>query len=358
MIKMASLKNKIKAYLRLIRIHTIIATALTPSLGAFATFTVLEGALIPWDKIPIIVSLFFVGIIVHVFGQILNDYMDYDIDKANIELSKKPLVSGDISKTSALLGLIISFIFLIIIVIFSQFTLLSLLLLSIAAASGIIYQIISKKWLHSAVFLGLYIFFIVLFGGVYAGKFDTILEVPPLVYIICVLGFFNLWVGTAILGHLKDIKNDAEYGVVTFPMRLGVKVEGQGKTPRLIIPMNFRVMVILIETIHLIVAFIPIIFYEYFYDGSINVFLLFFSLILLSLVIIGSHVKIMWCKLFERNKLMKLMAVLQIAAYFVGIVLLAPFMGWILVLIYIFLPLVWFFISNLVYTRDPMQAAI
>jgi len=300
---MSGLVKKIKAYLRLIRVHTVIATALTPSLGAFATFSILEGELLPWDKIPIIFSLFFVGMISHIFGEILNDYMDYDIDKASKELKEKPLVSGDVSKKGALLGLFGSLIFLIAVILFSHFnileySILSVIMLFIAALTGILYQIISKKWLHSAVLLGLYAFFVILFGAAYAGGYNNLFNVPPLVYILCILGFFQLWTNTAVLGHLKDIKNDCEFGVKTFPMIFGVKVKGGGKTPKLIIPMNFRLMIVAIQILNLIVAFIPIVFYKIFYDGSINVFLLFSGLAILSFMILFSQIKVMWFKIF------------------------------------------------------------
>jgi len=358
MINMPNLKNKIIGYLRLIRIHTLIATALTPSLGAFATFPVLKDKLLPDDLIRIFIPLFLVGMIIHIFGEILNDYMDYDIDKANIELSDKPLVSGDVSKISALIGLISCIVFLIIIMIFSHFSILSLILFVIGATTGIVYQLISKKWLHSAVFLASYVFFIILFGGAYAGSYNDIFSMPPLVYVLGVLGFFQLWINTAILGHLKDIKNDAEYGVKTFPMIFGVKVGREEKTPKLIIPLGFKSLVVIIQIINLIVAFLPLIYYKSFYDGNVNLFLLSFIMILLSIVILASMIRTMWSRLFERNKLMKVMAVREIATYFFAPVLLFPLIGGILTLIYIFVPLIWFIIVNKLISGDPMRAAI
>jgi len=355
---MADIMKKVKAVFRLIRIHSLMVTALTPLLGACATFTIFKGDLFPWDKLTILIYLFLVGVIVHVFGEILNDYVDYDIDKANIELSEKPLVSGDISKRSALIGMIIPFIILIIIMAYGKFKLLSILMFIIGAVTGIIYQLISKKWLHSAILLALWAFFIILFGGVYAGKYNNLFDVPALVYIISILGFFHLWMNTAILGHLKDVKNDGECGVKTFPIHLGVKVKGEGKTPKLIIPMNFRLLVIIIQIINLIVAFIPIIFYKKFYDGNVNIFLLSFWLIILSIMIMGSQIKIMWHKLFERNKLMRMMAVREIGTYFLAIVLIAPLIGWLFILFFIVLPLIWFLLINLALSGNPMQPSI
>jgi hypothetical protein len=197
-----------------------------------------------------------------------------------------------------------------------------------------------------------------LFGGVYAGGYQDLLDVPHLVYIICILGFFHLWMNTAILGHLKDVKNDSEYEVVTFPIHLGVKVEGKGKTPKLIIPLNFRFLVLTIQVINLLVAFIPIIFYKMFYNGNVNIFLLFFGLVLLTLMIMGAQIKIMWHRLFERNKLMRMMAVREIGTYYLAIVLIAPLIGWILIIILSLLPLAWFFFTNLIFSGNPMQPAI
>ena len=355
---MSNIIRKIKAYLRLIRAHTVIATALTPSLGAFATFSILEGEVLPWNKVPIIITLFMVGVIVHVFGEILNDYMDYEIDKASTELKDKPLVSGDISKKGALISLIVIFAFLIVIIAFSEFTVFSLILLALASSTGIIYQLISKKWLHSAVLLGLYAFFIILFGAAYAGKYSDFYEFSSLAYVIAVLGFFQLWTNTAILGHLKDIKNDAKCGVETFPMRFGVKVKGDGKTPKLIIPMGFRVLVLIIQLINLIIAFIPLILLNRFYPGEVNIFLLSLGLILVSLMMISSQIKIMWFKIFDRNKLMGLMAFREIGAYLLAIILLYPFMGWLLALIYIILPFTWFVVINRIFTGNSMQVSI
>ena len=355
---MTDMIKKIKAVFRLIRIHSLMVTALTPLLGACATFAIFEGELVPLDKLPILINLFMIGVVAHVLGEILNDYIDYDIDKTNIELSEKPLVSGDISKRAALIGMILTFLVLLLLIAFAQFNVLSILLLTIAAVTGIMYQLISKKWLHSAIFLALWAFFMILFGGVYANNYTNLLYVPALVYIIGILGFFHLWMNTAILGHLKDIKNDSEYGIETLPMRLGVTVKGQGKTTQLIIPFRFRLLVLIIQMVNLIVAFIPIILYKTFYDGKINIFLLFAGLIVLSIMIMGSQIKIMWHNLFERNKLMKMMAVREIGTYFLAIVLISPLIGWVLVLFFILLPLAWFLLVNLAFSGNPMQPPI
>ena len=112
------------------------------------------------------------------------------------------------------------------------------------------------------------------------------------------------------------------------------------------------------QIINLFIAFIPIIYYQRFYDGEINIFLLTLFLVLLAIMMMVSQIRTLWNKLFERNKLMRMMAVREIGAYFLAIVLLSPFMGPIFVLIYILVPFIWFIIVNIAFTGNPMQAAI
>jgi len=232
-------------------------------------------------------------------------------------------------------------------------------MLLMTAICGTIYNLKSKKWIYSPPFiLAGYPFFLILFGGIYAGGYNNLLEVPGLVYVIGLLGAFQLWINTAILGHLKDVKNDSECGAITFPMRLGVKVEKEGNPPKIIIPMGFRVLTILVQVFNLIVAFIPIVYYKLFYDGDVNIFILAIGISILSIIIMVSLIRVLWHKFFERNKLMRMMAVREISAYFLSLVLVSPLIGIVLILILLVLPLLWFFLSNLLITGKPMQAPI
>jgi 4-hydroxybenzoate polyprenyltransferase len=334
------------------------ATALTPLFGVFATFSVLEGWVLPWNKFHLLFPVFIIGVITHVFGEILNDYKDYEIDKNNIELSEKPLVSGAISKKGALILLLLVLVVLIATIVIYRFNILSLLMLLMTAICGIVYNIKSKDWVYSPpVILAGYPFFLILFGGIYAGDYNNLFDVPGLVYIIALLGAFQLWINTAILGHLKDVKNDSECGVVTFPIRLGVKV-GKGEPPKLIVPSGFRILTIGVQIVNLAVAFIPILFYKLFYDGDVNILLLAIGISFLTIIIMASQIRIMWHKFFERNKLMRMMAVREIAAYFLSLVLVSPLIGLVLVIVLLVLPLLWFLIVNFFISGNPMQSPI
>ena len=90
---MAGLSDKVKGYVRLIRLHSILASGLAPILGACATFAVMkDGWMVSQDELILLGNLFLVGIMVHIFGQTLNEYSDFKIDRVNPELADKPLV--------------------------------------------------------------------------------------------------------------------------------------------------------------------------------------------------------------------------------------------------------------------------
>jgi 4-hydroxybenzoate polyprenyltransferase len=357
---MAGLAEKVKGYIRLIRLHSIIASGLAPILGACATFAVMkDGWMVSQEELILLGNLFLVGIMVHIFGQTLNEYADLKIDKENPELAGKPLVSGVISKGEAIAVMVVSFV-LIFVVAIPLYTMISFIVLVLVGVCGIAYDLLSKKFVHSPILIAGWAFFLGLFGGVAAGEYGNLTDVPMLVYIICLLGALQMWTNTAILGHIKDLKNDAECGLRTFAIELGVRVDDRKDPPGLHIPINFRVMTILIQVLNLALAFIPIVFFSAFYKGTdlFTTIIVFLGLVLLSIFAMLAQVNTMWHKTFERGKLMQLMSVREVAVYFLVIVLVYPMVGPVLALVFIFLPLVWFAAVNWLFTGKVFQPAI
>lgn len=358
---MTSPIDKFRAYLKLVRIHSIIASALAPVLGACGALVVLEnGYIMDLKHLGTFFLLGFIGISVHIYGQILNDYMDYNVDKQNPELSDKPLVSGKVTKKQAQFGMLVSLVLVFVFAI-PFYNLLNAVVLVLMVVSATAYDLTSKKFLHSAIFLAAWAFFLGLFGGLAIGGYTNILDVPILVFVVSLLGAFQMWMNTAVLGHLKDIQNDTECGLVTFPAYLGVKVEGKVKEPDLIIPFHFKIIVLTIQIINLELAFLPIYFVSEFYVGNISItilILLILGLLILSLFIIYAQIKVLWSKKFIRKKLMKVMAIREVCAYFLVIVIVGPMIGPILVVIFILLPFVWFMISNFIFSGSLMQPDI
>lgn len=354
--KKPTLFDKVKGYVRLIRLHSLIADCLASVLAAYGAWTY-QGILPGRHEYIILGNLFLVGVFIHISMEVLNDYVDLRIDSKNPELSKKPLVSGIISKKEAMVLLIISTILIFILAI-PLFSIISFTMLATCVALVTLYDLFSKKNVHTPIFLAGWAFTLGLFGGISAGGYTSLLDIPPLVWIICLLGGMQMWMNTAILGHLKDVENDGNAGVLTFPIYLGVRVSGKKQPPHLFIPPHFKGLTLAFQVLNLAVAFVPLIFWDEFYSGTRYWYVALGALILLTAFIMWAQFKILWYPVFDRKKLMRLMAVREVSAYFLVIALLIPICGPVVAAILVLLPFVWFLVVNFLFTGNPMEPPI
>ena len=91
----------IREYLKIARSFNSFLTATAPVMGAIAM-----------GKFELfhLFILFLIGFFGHTYGFVLNDILDYEIDKLNKELKDRPLVSGAISMKKAWIFAIFSLI--------------------------------------------------------------------------------------------------------------------------------------------------------------------------------------------------------------------------------------------------------
>lgn len=77
-----SVKNEMLEYFRLLRIHS----------GAGTASILLIGTLIMGQRdSSLLLIIFLIGILGHIYGFVLNDYVDIEVDKKSLDLEKKPL---------------------------------------------------------------------------------------------------------------------------------------------------------------------------------------------------------------------------------------------------------------------------
>jgi 4-hydroxybenzoate polyprenyltransferase len=129
-------KRSLLEYFRLIRFSTA---------GNEIGVILLGGFVMSQRDISSIILLVLLGLLEHIFGYTLNEYVDVEVDKKLTYDIKKPLVSGIIPKSHAL---IISFLacFLAYLITFIFFpSILSILLLTIAVLLATIYDLYGKK---------------------------------------------------------------------------------------------------------------------------------------------------------------------------------------------------------------------
>ena len=176
-------RNSPAEYLKLFRLQTGATTALAPIIG-YLVIASQTGYQIVLTEL---VLLFIIGILMHIFVFVLNEYIDLDVDRLSPDLSKKPLVSGTITPKAALAVAFIALIISYIIFFIYFFNLWALIFLTLSVEFGAIYDIKGKRFAGSDFTLALWIFFFCLFGAsIVSTEFSGVL------YLIAGLGFFQI----------------------------------------------------------------------------------------------------------------------------------------------------------------------
>ncbi|UCD14262.1 MAG: UbiA family prenyltransferase [Thermoplasmatales archaeon] len=324
---MSNMKNSMLEYLRLLRFQTSAATASAPLIG---------GLMIGQRDLFLLFILLLIGILYHIFGFVLNEYVDVEVDKKSLELHKKPLVSGRIPSDHAQFIVILSCIcaFLLTVIFFP--TSLPILFLVLAFVLGGIYDVFGKKIIGSDFILGAGFFFICLFGvSTFSNDFTAI------IYVICFLYFFHIVFNNAVEGGLKDVYHDHLAGAKTSAIRMGVKV----KEGELVVTKMFIAFSSVIRIIFICLIFLLIFLQEP--NVWLDIYMLQLSLVVfLTAILFITLYKFFNVSAFDRSRLKKLFSVHEMASYFMLLVALSPIFGLWITIFLMLLPSVWYLVFN------------
>ena len=246
-------------YLKLARSFNLALTAVGPVFGALAMG---EGSILR------LLLLFMVGAGAHIYGFVLNDYIDMRIDSLSGELRQRPLVSGTISPRAALSFALSGLVTMLLVgylsmsfsgtlnpssetLVFGQPRVMSILVM--AAVLATIYNLMSKHLPGMDIFVAAAVFFLCVFGD--ASTAGDIIYISRLGWVICTLGGLQVLFMNIVAGGLKDIDHDSRGGGRTLAVALGCTVEG--KEDRLTIPSIFRALAYLLQLLFLLVLFLP-----------------------------------------------------------------------------------------------------
>jgi 4-hydroxybenzoate polyprenyltransferase len=319
--------KKIAAYAKLLRL---------PGIGGLGTTTLIGALTVGVYDVFDLFIVFLVGSLSAVFGFLLNDYADVEIDNLVDDLKKKPLVSGDVSKKSALLlsiFLILIIFFLISILYYekpidtNKFIAINCIIL--AGILGTIYDLYGKRIIGSDFLVAISMSFVFLFGALSFGQ-PTIIT-----WIIFILTFNQTLHMNSVEGGIKDADHDYKMGVKNIALSSGVKVDGK----KLFIPNNFKAFGFGIRLFSVVLLFLPFIFFEYsyYYWQIILLAVLTFILIVLS-------VKFLTMKIFDRSKIRKSIGIQSFLRYSLVPIMLIPIIGILPSVIIIIFPIVWYII--------------
>jgi len=247
--------------------------------------------------------LFVIGFFGHTYGFVLNDILDYKIDKKNKELSDRPLISGTISLNKALIFAIISLIVSFSLAVYYAYLTkkyFPLLILATSAFLITIYNAISKKWPLMDIFDSVAVFMLILYGSTTVTGY--ILGVTNLAWLVCVLGAIQVFFMQLVPGGLKDIENDYRTGAKTVAVKLGVRVTDEKK---LIVPTFYKIISYLIQIVDISLVFLP--FYFIFIVREHIHYVIWILLSIVGLLMIFVTHKFLTMKKFERAKMRKLL---------------------------------------------------
>lgn len=323
---MTSLMND---YVKLLRIPGLGGLATPPLFGAISA-----GVM----DIHILIPIFLIGVFSVIYGFVLNDYIDVEVDKQTRDLYERPLVKGTISKKTALTICFICLVgaYLTIFYLFygspiTELKILAIICISIACVLGSLYDLYSKKIVGSDLLVATSEFLLVLFGALAVTRENTI---NIITWIIATLTFNQLLYMNAVDGGVKDADHDYKQNVKNIAAALGVTVK---TNKEIIIPSGFKVFGIGIRCFSGFLVFMPFMFYGYKYE--IYQIILLLALIVL---VLFSTFHLLTLKKFDRDKIKKIISTEAYLRYSLVPVMLISIIGLMNSIILIIFPIVWY----------------
>lgn len=346
--------SRIAEYLKLARSFNLALTAVAPVFGALAMG---EGSLLR------LAMLFIVGAGAHIYGFVMNDYIDMRIDSLSGELRQRPLISGTITPRAALSFALSGLVVMLVVgymsmsasstlngsagaLVFGRPRVMALLV--IAAILATIYNFVSKEFPGMDVFVAGAVFFLCVFGA--ASTAGDIMNVSRLGWVVCTLGGLQVMFMNIVAGGLKDIDHDSKGGGRTLAVVLGCKV--YGKDDILTIPSHFRALAYLLQIIFLLVLFVPFLL-GLFSPTPAETAILLAMLTAISVAMLGTSYQLMGQRRFLRDRMRKLIGTHYILNYILVPIMLMPVNQYILLLTVV--PPLGFLLSNKLLAGSAMK---
>jgi len=324
---MSEALKKVREYFSLLRIQTGATTA-------SAAF--ISGLIMGQRDLLHLAILFVLGLLYHIFGFVLNEYADIEVDKKSIDLKKKPLVSGNITKNKALFIVIISIILGYALIMIFYRSIYPITFFSLALLLGGLYDLYGKKLAGMDFVLGGGFFFLCLTGASTVSG-----DINDLVLLFGLLFFFQIAFNNAVEGGLKDVDHDGMAGAKTLAQSFGVIV----KRGVIIISKSFIGFALGLRMIFLgIMIFLgskPEL-YIWNFKHSLQIILILISVVI-SFASLSRFLKSMR---FDRHRLLRLFSVHEMASYFMVMMVLSPLFDLQIIIVLLALPGIWYIASN------------
>jgi 4-hydroxybenzoate polyprenyltransferase len=334
-----SIKNKTLAYFRLMRFHAGAQEALFPLIGAL---------IVGMRDLILLGIIFVVGLFFHIFGHVLNDYLDIAVDKKSAELKDKPLISGITPASHAIAIIVIAIVIPYILIIIFFPTIYTILFFSLALLFGGLYDIYGKKipGISDAILGSSFTF------SYFFGVSTVTISFTNLVFIVGALIFVGIIFANVVEGGLKDVDHDYLGGKKTLATIMGVKVkEGKLKISRL-----FSTFAYILLTITFILLILLL------YQPEINFFKPNYMLLVLIttilIIVLFCCNKLLTLKEFNRSKVKRFYFIINTGVGVLLLISLFPIIGIEIFLILLIFPVGWYIVFNKILYGKAISPAI
>ncbi|MCG6533818.1 MAG: UbiA family prenyltransferase [Syntrophales bacterium LBB04] len=384
-----------KNYLVLARIQTAMLTAVTPLIGALVMWGLAnqEGHLAghtitqvlgqsSWRLWALSIQLLLMGVLVHIYGFVLNEYIDYPIDRRTPQGAHKPLVTRVIPLSHGFyLPVLAAGAALVWLSILTGFDLQIIVLFLASLGGALIYDLYGKRVPLMDIPLALWAFLFCLVGALAAltGSGQVIhsspatwsvLDIPWQVVAVSALAGLQVWFNNSVEGGIKDAGTDRRLGVKTLAVVMGVgwSTDTKGREQRLTIPLSFKLYAIILKAAHLcILAGLTWSFtldpshrvttfsagltspWTWIYLGAVG------SCALINIVTVGGIIS---NTAGSRARLFKTYTLHEVSTFFLTILVIMPVIGAYVAALLIFGPLLWFLFFNWYLYGTPMNPKV
>ena len=334
----------IREYLKLARSFNAVLTGIAPAIGAIA---------VEQYQFSYLLLLSLVGFFGHTYGFVLNDIIDYHIDKSSKEIHDRPLISGTISIRNAWIFAIISMSAAFVIAsllayLTNQYF--PLIILLISGGFITLYDMTSKKFPYTDLFVAIGLFLLILYGAFYGpAPIQIITDIPSIVWIVCILGFIQVLFMQIVAGGMKDIENDFKRNAHTIAIQLGVRIEQS----QLSVSRAFKGLAYSIQLVDILVVFTPFIIITRFQEQTILQYVQWLLLLIIGIIMFLLSHQLLSMIQFNRQRARRLIGSHYVINYMLVPILLMTVTPWTILLV--FLPALGFILSNLILHQTIMQ---
>jgi 4-hydroxybenzoate polyprenyltransferase len=305
-----------------------------PGIGALGTPALIGALTIGVFDLYSLALLFIIGALAGIFGFILNDFVDAELDRLVPELQEKPLVSGVIQRKTAVFvcALCAIFAFFLLIVLYHNQVVTTnrvyaALMLVLAGVLGSIYDLYGKKLPGSDFLVSISMSFLVLLGALSFGLPNVI------TWIVFILTFNQSLHMNAVEGGIKDADHDYKMGVINLAYIAKVRVEGD----KLTIPWPFKAFGLGIRFTSAFLLFTPLLFFGYHY-AVWNIVLL----ALATAIVLFFSIRLVMMNTWDRDKIRKYIGLQSFLRYSLVPIMLVPIIGWLAMIVLVIFPILWY----------------